>query len=257
MASPPFSRPTRALDDRDRATYEWQLWTPGFDEEAQSRLKSATVLVSRVGGLGSPAAYELAAAGVGRLILAHAGNLKPSDLNRQLLMTHDWLGKPRVECAARRLRELNPRLEVVEIAENIGESNAEAIVGQADLVIDAAPLFEERLAMNDAAVRQGKPVVECAMYELQATITSVIPGSSPCLRCIVPEPPAPWKREFPVFGAVSGVVGCLGAMEAVKLLTGLGEPLSGRMITMDLRTMRFDTVSLSRRPGCEACGRLA
>lgn len=254
MGHPPFSEPRVSLDADDRAIYEWQLWTPGFDEVSQSRLKSATVLVSRVGGLGSPAAYELAAAGVGRLILCHAGHLKQSDLNRQLLMTHDWLGRPRVESAARRLRELNPRLEVIAVPENMSESNADALVAQADLVIDAAPLFEERLAMNDAAVRLGKPIVECAMYELQATITSVVPRQTPCLRCIVPTPPQPWKRQFPVFGAVSGTVGCMGAMEAIKLLTGLGEPLTGRMLSMDLRTMRFRLTKLIRRDDCPACG---
>ncbi len=255
--TPPSSDTVRRtvppLDETDRATYEWQLWTPGFDEASQSRLKSATVLISRVGGLGSPAAYELAAAGVGRLILCHAGDVKTSDLNRQLLMTHDWLGRPRVESAARRLRELNPRLDIVAVPENISESNAESLIAQADLVIDAAPLFEERLAMNDAAVRQGTPVIECAMYEMQATLTTVIPGRTPCLRCLVPEPPEPWKRKFPVFGAVSGTVGCLGAMEAIKLLTGLGEPLAGRMLTMDLRTMRFRVIDLGDPPPCPLC----
>ena len=96
------------LEDVDRATYEWQMWVEDFGEAGQQRLKNASVLVSRCGGLGSPVAYELAAAGIGRLIIAHAGNVKPSDLNRQLLMTHDWLGKPRVESASRRLREHNP-----------------------------------------------------------------------------------------------------------------------------------------------------
>ncbi len=256
MPFPPFAPSTRPLDHEDRATYEWQLWTPGFDEHAQERLKGASVLVSRCGGLGSPVAYELAAAGIGRLVLAHAGDLKPSDLNRQLLMTHDWLGKPRVESAARRLRELNPRLEVVAIPENLSESNAERLVSEVDLVVDAAPLFEERFAMNDEAVRQRKPVVECAMYELQATITTVIPGTTPCLRCLTPSTPAPWKRQFPVFGAVSGTVGCLGAMEAIKLLAGLGEPLAGRMLMMDLRSMRFTTAKIERRPNCEVCAHL-
>lgn len=254
---PPFADPAVPLDETDRATYQWQLWTPGFDEESQSRLKSATVLISRVGGLGSPAAYELAAAGVGRLILCHAGNVKPSDLNRQLLMTHDQLGKPRVESAARRLRELNPRLDIVAVPENISETNAESLIAQADLVLDAAPLFEERLAMNDAAIGRGIPIVECAMYELEATLTSVIPGSTPCLRCLVPEPPKPWRREFPVFGAVAGTVGCLGAMEAIKLLTGLGDPLAGRMLTMDLRTMRFRVIDLGTPPPCPLCASLS
>src|SRR5215213_11564048 len=113
MPAPSAPHPSSPpLTAEERATYEWQMWVPGFGEEGQRRLKGASVLVSRVGGLGGAAAQYLAAAGVGRLVLAHAGVVKPSDLNRQTLMTHDSLGKPRIECAARRLRELNPRLEV-------------------------------------------------------------------------------------------------------------------------------------------------
>jgi molybdopterin/thiamine biosynthesis adenylyltransferase len=242
------------LNDEDRERYAWQLTVPGFDEDAQALLKGTSVLVSRCGGLGSVVAYELAAAGVGKLVLAHAGALKVGDLNRQLLMTDDWIGKPRVECAARRLKELNPTTEVVAIAENVSEDNAEALVSQADLVVDCAPMFEERLAMNDACVKQGKPMVECAMYELQATITSIVPGKTPCLRCLVPEPPSAWKREFPVFGAVSGTIGCIAAMEAIKLRTGLGEPLLGRMLSIDLRSVAFEMTRISRRDDCRACG---
>src|SRR5262245_62432496 len=113
------------LTPEERTTYEWHMWVPGVGEEGQRRLKGATVLVSRVGGLGGLAAYELAAAGVGRLILAHAGTVKPGDLNRQLLMTHAALGSSRVECAANRLRELNPRVEVVAVPENISPANAD------------------------------------------------------------------------------------------------------------------------------------
>ncbi|MEX1223200.1 MAG: ThiF family adenylyltransferase, partial [Pirellulales bacterium] len=136
------------LTPEERATYEWQMWVPEFGESGQRKLKQAAVLVSRVGGLGSVVAYELAAAGVGKIVLAHAGNVKPSDLNRQLLMTHDWLGKPRAESARRRLLELNPRLDVVAVPENISADNVEALVAEVDLVVDCAPLFEERYAMN-------------------------------------------------------------------------------------------------------------
>src|SRR5262245_833152 len=114
----------RPLSDEERAVYEWQLWTPGFGEEGQERLKGASVLVSRVGGVGGAVAYNLAAAGVGRLVLAHAGSTRPSDLNRQLLMTHAALGTPRMEQAPARLQELNPRLEIDAVAENVSEANA-------------------------------------------------------------------------------------------------------------------------------------
>ena len=243
----------KPLTDEERAVYEWQTWVPDFGEEGQERLKGATVLISRVGGLGSVVAYELAAAGVGRLVIAHAGDVKPSDLNRQLLMTHEQLGKPRIESAERRLNDLNPRLEIVPVAENVSEENVERLISEADLVVDCAPLFEERFLMNREAVRQSKPMVECAMYELQAQLTTIIPGESPCLACLFPEAPPAWKREFPVFGAVSGAVGCLAAMEAIKLISGVGESLSGELLTMDLRTMAFQRHRIGRRAGCAVC----
>ncbi len=249
--------PLPSLTDIERQVYEWQMWVAGFGEAGQQRLKGASVLVSRCGGVGGAVALELAAAGVGKLILAHAGNLKPSDLNRQILMSHDWLGRLRVECAAERLRALNPRLEIVAVAENVSEANVTRLVEQADVVADCAPLFEERFLMNGEAVRQRKPMVECAVFELEAQITTILPGQTPCLACVYPESPADWRREFPVFGAVSGTVGCLGAMEVIKVLTGLGEPLYGRLLTCDLRTMAFRSVKTMRRADCRVCGRLS
>ena len=179
--------PRIPLSDEDRARYEWQLWVPEFGESGQEKLKNSTVLVSRLGGLGGVVAYELAAAGIGRLILAHAGNVKPSDLNRQLLMTTDWLGKPRIESAKRRLLELNPSLEIVAITENMNAENADDLVAQADLVVDCAPLFEERYAMNSAALRHNKPLIECAMYDMEFHLFTVLPGETPCVRCLFPK----------------------------------------------------------------------
>ena len=123
------------LTQEERATYEWQIWEKDFGEEGQKKLKESAALVSRVGGLGSPVAYELAAAGIGKLILAHAGNVKLSDLNRQILMSYNWLGKLRVESAKRKLQEFNPRLEIEIISENVSEDNAADLVGKADIVL--------------------------------------------------------------------------------------------------------------------------
>jgi molybdopterin/thiamine biosynthesis adenylyltransferase len=242
------------LSDVERDRYEWQMWVDGFGEESQRKLKASTVLVSRCGGVGGLIAYQLAAAGIGKLVLAHAGQLKSSDLNRQLLMREDWIGRPRVDCAAQRLRELNPNVVVEAVPENISDENAERLVKQVDLIADGAPLFEERFAMNREAVRQRKPLVECAVFEMEAQITSIVPGQTPCLGCLCLEKPAHWKRQFPVFGAVSGMAGCLGAMEVIKLLTGLGEPLLGRLLVCDLRSMSFRTLKVKRDPCCTVCG---
>jgi molybdopterin/thiamine biosynthesis adenylyltransferase len=244
----------RPLSDEERARYEWQLCSPGFGEEGQERLKASRVLISRVGGVGGAVAYHLAAAGVGKLVLAHAGNVRLDDLNRQLLMTHAGIGRPRMELAPTRLHELNPLVEIEAINENINESNAELLVAGTDLVVSSAPLFEERLLLNRAAVRQGKPLIDCAMYDFEAQLLTVLPGRSPCLACLYPEPPPLWRRQFPVFGAVSGVIGSLGAVEAIKVLAGLGAPLAGWLLLCDLAEMTFRKVCLARRRDCPVCG---
>lgn len=246
----------KKLTEQEKATYQWQMWVPGFGEQGQEKLKQASVLISRVGGVGSVVALELAAAGIGKLVLAHGGNIKPSDLNRQLLMTYDGIGRSRVESATRRLKELNPHVEIEAIPENISESNVERLVREVDLVVDCAPLFEERFAMNSEIVRQKKPMVECAMYDMEAQITTIIPGQTPCLSCLYPEKPNIWKREFPVFGAISGTIACMAAMEAIKVISGLGEPLLGKLLICNLRQMTFRKLDIYRQPNCSVCGEL-
>ena len=123
-----------------------------------------------------------------------------------------------------------------------------------DLVVGAAPLFEERFLMNREAVKQGIPLVDCAMYDFDVRVMTVLSGKSPCLSCLYPEKPPAWKREFPVLGAVAGTAGSIGAVEAVKVLSGLGEPLAGRLLSCDLRSMAFRTIKISRRSDCGVCG---
>ncbi|MBT6449988.1 MAG: HesA/MoeB/ThiF family protein [Verrucomicrobiales bacterium] len=243
------------LTSLEQEVYSWQTTIEGFGETGQRKLKAASVMISRIGGLGGLVAYELAAAGIGKLILAHGGNLRPSDLNRQLLMSESALDTSRIDCAVKRLQELNPRLEIISLPENVNDTNAAKLVAEADVVVDCAPLFEERFFMNREAVRQGKPLVECAMFELEAHITSFKPGLTGCLQCLYPEKPDYWQRHFPVFGAVSGMVGCLGAMEAIKIIAGLGEPLYGRLLTCDLKSMKFNQVRLRPRSDCPVCGK--
>ncbi len=245
------------LTNDEKAIYEWQMTVPGFGEEGQRRLRNSAALVSRVGGLGGPVAQELAAAGVGRLVLAHGGCLKPSDLNRQILMTHDWLGKPRVECAARRLRELNPYVEVEAVPENVNESNVAALVSKVDIVFDCAPLFSERFLMNRECVRQGKPLIDSAVFSMEGRVITIIPGQTACLACLYPEDPPHWKRQFPVFGAVAALAGCIAAMEGIKLLSGMGASPAGQMLFYDTTEMVFRRIPLARRSDCPVCGHLS
>ncbi|HWB04264.1 MAG TPA: HesA/MoeB/ThiF family protein [Verrucomicrobiales bacterium] len=242
------------LTAAERERYAWQLDIPGHGEEGQRKLKAATVLISRAGGVGGAAALQLAAAGIGRLILAHAGALRLDDLNRQLLMRTDGIGQSRMALARETLRQFNPAVEVITFEENVSPNNTERLVSMADIVIDAAPLFEERLALNAASVKLRKPMVEAAMHGMEFSVTVFHPAHPGCLACLCPEPPAWWRRRFPVFGAVSGVAGSIAAVEAIKLITGIGEPLIGRMLAGDLAAGRFRVLNL-QQTGCPQCGR--
>jgi len=243
------------LTPDDLATYEWQLDVPQFGEAGQAVLKNTTALVSRVGGLGSPVAFQLAAAGVGRLILAHGGNLKPSDLNRQITMTRDGLGTPRCELAKATIQRFKPEIEVAAVPSNITEDNAAELVAQADIVFDCAPLFEERFLMNRECVRQGVPLVDAAMYNTDGSILPVIPGETACLACLFPELPPHWRRRFPVIGTTSAMVGTIAVMEGLKLLTDLPGSNAGRLIQVDTLNIAVRKIAVARRTDCAVCGK--
>ncbi len=244
------------LSPEERSVYEWQRDVTGLGQLGQRRLKAATVLISRVGGLGGMVALELAAAGIGRLILAHAGDIRPSDLNRQVLMTQGRIGSSRLASAVEHLQALNPRLEIVAIPSNVGTDNAPGVTEEAEVVVDCAPLFEERYALNAACVAARKPMVECAVFDLEFHLTTFLPGQTPCLRCLYPEKHPGWTRQFPVLGAVAGTAGCLAALEVIKLVTGLGPALAGTLLTGNLREPAFRRFRIRRLPGCPVCGNL-
>jgi molybdopterin/thiamine biosynthesis adenylyltransferase len=245
------------LSDLDREMFRRQMQIPGFGEEAQRKLKNSSALVTRVGGLGGPAALYLAMAGIGKLIIVHGGTLTWSNLNRQILMRHDQVGKPRIECAAELFARLHPECEVVAIGQEANEANCREWVAQADIVCDCAPSFEERYALNRACVEFRKPMIEAAMYGLEGNLTTIVPGETPCLACLVPDKPAWWETYgFPVLGAVSAALGCLAAVEAVKVLTGFGENLKGKMLAYDANAMEFLKFPVARRQHCAVCGHL-
>jgi molybdopterin/thiamine biosynthesis adenylyltransferase len=242
------------LTPQEKAVYEWQLDVKDFGVAGQEKLKSATALVSRCGGLGGPLAYSLAAAGFGKIIIAHGGKLKPSDLNRQIAMTSDKLGTLRSECAVPRLQALNPFVMVEGVPENISEANASTLTAQADIVFGAAPLFSERFLLNRECVRQKKPFVDAAMYEMEGRILTVLPGRTACLACLHPENPPEWQRRFPVLGAVSALAAAVAAIEGIKIVAGFGETLAGKMLYYDARRMIFQRIPIARRPDCPVCG---
>ena len=169
-------------------------------------------------------------------------------------MARDWLGKPRVDCAVETLQRFKPEVEVEPVNANLSEANANELIAKADIVFDAAPLFEERFAMNRACVALNRPLIDCAMYSMEGQVIPIFPGRTPCLACIYPAPPTHWKRRFPVLGAVSAIVAQIGALEGIKHIAGFGEVAAGKMLTIDTATMRLDTITLApRREDCPVC----
>jgi molybdopterin/thiamine biosynthesis adenylyltransferase len=221
--------------------------------DGQLRLKRSRVLVSRVGGMGGPAALALAMAGVGRIVLAHGGTLISPDLNRQTLGSEAGLGQPRVGQFAEHLRSRNRFVEVEAVGHEPDDAEALALARRVDLIVSAAPTFAERLRLNDAAVRAGIPLVDAAQWGMTGTLIVVRPGETACLACIYPEPP-PFEEQFPVVGGISCAIGSLAALEAIKILSGSGKPMWGHLFSYDGFHGRVANVRLARRPECPCCG---
>ena len=242
------------LTPKELERYSRQIQLTGFGESGQKALKNTTALVSGVGGLGGTVALYLAVAGIGKLILVRGGELRLDDMNRQILMTDDWVGKPRVTKAKETLSQINPDIEVEALAEYITADNADSLVQRADIALSCAHNFPERDLLNAACVRWQKPMVEAAMNSMEAYLTTIVPGKTPCLSCLFPEKPDWNRRAFGVFGAVSGTLACLSALEAIKLITGLGKPLLGQLLNMDLANLEFKKLHLYKDPDCPVCG---
>lgn len=243
------------LTDWELEKYKRQIQIPGFGTEAQEKLKQSAALVTRVGGLGGPTALWLAAAGIGKLVIAHGGKVTPSNLNRQILMRGDGVGKPRAPQARETLLRFNPDLQVVAYEADVREDNVVELVSQVDIVCDTTPDFRERLLLNAECWRQGKPMVDSGMDGMEAQITTIIPPHTPCLQCRIPQVPDWWDPlGFGVLGALPGAFGGLTALEAIKVLTGYGDTLAGWLLVCDGEDMTFSRYEIARRPDCPVCG---
>lgn len=242
-----------AGDGYSEDLYTRQLAIPGFGPQQQCRLAAATVVVCGVGGVGGAAATYLAAAGVGRLVLIHPGDLEVPDLNRQTLMVPEAVGTPRVECAARTLRRHHQGVVVETHDRAMADPVVASVLANADTVVDARHNFPERYLLNHLCRSTRTPLVIPAMSATEAQLM-VVDGDGPCLRCVFGEGDPSWQPlGFPVLGAVAGTVGCLAAVEVIKLVAGYGQPLRGRILTMDLLDMSFRTLRIARRSDCPDC----
>ncbi len=248
----------RSLKADQMERYSRHLILPEVGEEGQLRLLDAKVLLIGAGGLGSPTAYYLAAAGVGRLGIVDADVVDRSNLQRQILHDEEWVGKPKVESAKRRLEALNPDIEVVPYRTWITSENILDIIDGYDVVVDGSDNFPTRYLVNDACVMKGIPNVHGSIFRFEGQATVFWPGKGPCYRCLYPEPPppgmAPSCQEAGVLGVLPGIIGVVQAIEVIKILLGKGEPLVGRLLTFDALHMAFRELKIRRDPNCPLCG---
>jgi sulfur-carrier protein adenylyltransferase/sulfurtransferase len=249
----------RTLDPSQRERYSRHVLIPEVGEAGQLKLLDTSMLLIGAGGLGSPSALYLAAAGVGRLGIVDDDVVDESNLQRQVLHSTARLGEPKAESARRALTELNPDVDVVTIQERLTSDNVDEILGQGwDVIVDGADNFPTRYLLNDASVWHGIPVVHGSIYRFEGQTTVFKPHEGPCYRCLFPQPPppelAPSCAEGGVLGVLPGVIGSLQANEALKLALDMGDSLVGRLLLFDALSTSFTEVAIRRDPQCPVCG---
>ncbi|KAF5412157.1 MAG: HesA/MoeB/ThiF family protein [Euryarchaeota archaeon] len=225
---------------------------PLFGEGGQERIRDASVFIAGAGGLGSPLVIYLAAAGIGRIALADFDTVDVSNLNRQILHWNDDVARMKVDSAREKLVKINPDVEIDAISEKIDEDNAFKLVGGSDLIVDAMDNFRTRYLLNKAAIARNIPLVHGAVHGLVGQVTTVIPGETPCLRCIFPA--APPEDIFPIIGATCGVVASVQVNEVLKYITGTGTLASNRLLFWDGSNATMSEIPIERDPGCVDCG---
>ncbi len=244
------------LSDNEKIRYSRQIMI--FGEEGQKKLKSSRVVVVGVGGLGCTSSIYLAAAGVGKLVLVDKDVVELDNLNRQILHWTRDIGRPKVESAVEKLMELNPEIDVEGIAMEVNEDTIYDIIKEADVVVDGLDNWSTRTVVNKACVKLRKPFVHAGVHGLYGQLTVVIPYESPCLQCIVPAATIkPRSETFPVLGTTPAILATLQAQETIKLITGYGKPLIGKLLIFDGTTTTFTTIEIRRRGDCPVCGKPA
>ena len=238
--------------------YSRQVILEGFGAAGQEKLKTAKILVAGAGGLGSPALMYLAAAGVGTLGVADFDSVTDSNLNRQIIHSSHDIGHLKVDSAADTITKLNPYISVVKHKARINIENVTEIIGAYDLVIDATDNFTARYLISDSCYFLKKPVIEGAATGYDGILMTIVPDRTPCYRCLYPMPPEdevlPTCGDTGILGMVTGIIGTFQALEAVKIILGLGETVSGRLLTFDAVKSSFREVPWRRRPECPLCG---
>ncbi len=246
------------LEPAEVRRYDRHIILPNVGREGQQKLKAARVLIIGAGGLGSPISLYLAAAGVGTLGLVDSDTVDESNLQRQVLYGSQDLGLSKVDRAEARLNQLNPRTEIVKFKDRLSSANALDIIGDFDLVVDGTDNFPTRYLVNDACVMLGKPFCYGSIYQFEGQASVFHHADGPCYRCLYPEPPpphlAPSCSEGGVFGVLPSIIGSIQATEAIKLILGQGDVLSGRYLLFDALSMDFRELAIKRKSDCAVCG---
>jgi sulfur-carrier protein adenylyltransferase/sulfurtransferase len=245
------------LSNAEIARYSRHLIMPEIGMAGQRQLRNASVLIIGTGGLGSPTAMYLAAAGIGRIGLVDYDTVDESNLQRQVIHGQSTIGMSKLESAATRLRDLNPYLEIDLHPVALTSENALALLAPYDVIIDGTDNFPTRYLVNDACVRLGKPNVYGSIFRFEGQLAVFDASRGPCYRCMFPEPPPPGMvpscAEGGVLGVLPGIIGTLQATEAIKLLLGIGEPMIGRMLLYDALEPSFTTIRVRKNPACPVC----
>ncbi len=248
----------RQFSQEQLTRYSRHFLLPEVGEEGQAKLLDARVLMVGAGGLGSPSAYYLAAAGVGTMGIVDHDVVDLSNLQRQILHTNDRIGEPKTESARRTLQGLNPDVNVIAIPERLSSDNIMEIIKDYDIVVDGCDNFPTRYLVNDACVMTGKPNVHGSIFQFEGQVSVFHPGNGPCYRCLYPEPPppgmAPSCAEAGVLGVLPGLIGTIQAVETIKLILDKGESLAGRLLHFNTLTMEINTLRLRQDPECPMCG---
>ena len=257
-AGPAAGKPAAALSKEEVLRYSRHLIMPEVGMEGQLKLKQAKVLCVGTGGLGAPLGLYLTAAGVGRIGLVDFDVVDSTNLQRQVLFGNSDVGRPKIEAAAARLRDLNPDIQIDTFEAHLSSENALDILKDYDIVVDGTDNFPTRYLVNDACVLLGKPNVYGSIFRFEGQITVFGYPGGPCYRCLYPEPPPPGLvpscAEGGVLGVLPGIVGSIQAMETIKLILGSGDPLVGRLLLFDALAMRFRELKLRKNPECPVCG---
>lgn len=242
------------LSEAEKERYARQLIIKNWGEPTQEKLKESTIAIVGLGGLGSPALLYAAAAGIGTIKIIDNDVVDLTNLNRQIVHFTPDISKKKTESAHEKLKALNPDIKIEPVSITLTKDNIQGVIKGCNIVLDCLDNFQTRFLLNETCIKLGIPYVHAAIYALEGRVLTIIPGKGPCLQCFYPKVPKE-KKPFPVLGAAVGITAAIEITEAIKVLTGIGTPLVGRLLIIDGEKMKFDTIEIKQDPQCPVCGK--